>query len=123
MTSLTDDPLDNPANAAISDTSIKDNNDAISEKSIDNDDHTDNDDPIPIDEIEEPLTPINNSDASDTSSNFDDAPLNRIIDRYPDPFPFSLTPFLPQRMLTNFSNSNFTSFVIATLKISVITLV
>ena len=98
--------MDNPANAAIFDTSIRDNNDAISEKSLDNDDHTDNDDSIPIDEIEEPLTPINNSDASDTSSNFDDAPLIRIIDRYPDPFPLSSTPFLPQRMLTNFSHSN-----------------
>ena len=93
-TSLTDDPLDNPEKDAIYDTSIKDKNDAISETTIDdNDDHTDKDDPIPIDEIEEPLTPINNLDASDTCSNFDDAPPLHIIDRDLDPFPlFHLSP-------------------------------
>ena len=46
-TSINDDPLDNPENDAISETSIDDN-----------DDHTDNDDPIPINEIEEPLTTL-----------------------------------------------------------------
>ena len=48
-TSITDDYLDNPDNDAISHTFIKEKNDAISETFInDNDDHTDNDDPIPI---------------------------------------------------------------------------
>ena len=49
---------------------------AISETSKDdNNNNTDNDDPIPVDEIDEPLTPRNNSDASE------DAPTIRIIDR------------------------------------------
>ena len=80
-TSTTDDPSDYPDNV-ISDMSIKDNNDAISEKSIEDN----NDDPIPIDELKEPLTPINDSNACDNSSNFHDEPPIRIIGGYPDPF-------------------------------------
>ena len=89
---------------------------AISETSIDdNDNNTDNDDHIPVDEIDEPLAPTNNSDASEHAP-----PIRIIVARSFSPFscfPPSSAPPTPLKMWTKLSSSTLSLFSISLHKI------